>query len=402
MQEKLKYPSIFEKIMNQKNLTLSLSVYLNFHHYQISDKKLISLVRKIKNIQKKEKMKISFVEAFCCLIENIVSNSENEDLIKGVIDNYVVAQIFLSTILVQWINKTNPEFLSKNDVENLFKDILSFINEEYGTSYIKILELLKIYKTDEINEEKPLPLNVINNAAIIIKNLHPNQFNLAINEFHVQNYNKLKKYGIEFRSLNPKNKNSFPEIFQNIENKLIVIDRMDKYNEKARLNFFLEFKGENEYLIPINEILQNLRKDKLVDLDNVYQDIELTREYTKFLLDRNEKEKIKSEELINECAKMSDQCTTMTRQINELQNRIKSVSSELKKCQEIKDELSNNLFHANLKINEFENKINNYYHRNACLKIEDYFYYIVSPKGREIIDKEINEKKRLMFIIKYY
>ena len=126
-------------------------------------------------------MKISFVEAFCRLIESIVSNSENEDLIKGVIDNYVVAQIFLSTILVQWINKTNPEFLSKNDVENLFKDILSFINEEYGTSYIKILELLKIYKTDKINEQKPLPLNAINNAAIIIKNLHPNQFKLTIN-----------------------------------------------------------------------------------------------------------------------------------------------------------------------------------------------------------------------------
>ena len=257
MQEKLKYPSIFEKLMNQNNLTLSLSVYLNFHHYQISDKKLISLVRKIKNIQKKEKMKISFVEVFCRLIENIVSNSENEDLIKGVIDNYVVAHI-LSTILVQWINKTNPEFLSKNDVENLFKDILSFINEEYGTSYIKILELLKIYKTDKINEQKPLPLNAINNAAIIIKNLHPNQFKLTINEFHVQNYNKLKKYGIEFRSLNPKNKNSFPEIFQNIENKLIVIDRMDKYNEKARLNFFLEFKGENEYLFTINEIVHKI------------------------------------------------------------------------------------------------------------------------------------------------
>ena len=79
--------------------------------------------------------------------------------------------------------------------------------------------------------------------------------------------------------------------------------------------FFLEFKGENEYLITINEILQNLRKDKLVDLVNVYQDIELTREYTKFLLDRNEKEKIKNEELINECAKMSDQCTTMTKQM---------------------------------------------------------------------------------------
>ena len=54
MQEKLKYPSIFEKLMNQNNLTLSLSVYLNFHHYQISDKKLISLVEKSRIFKKRK------------------------------------------------------------------------------------------------------------------------------------------------------------------------------------------------------------------------------------------------------------------------------------------------------------------------------------------------------------
>ena len=110
-------------------------------------------------------------------------------------------------------------------------------------------------------------MKVINNAVCIIKNLHLNQFKLIINDFHIQNYNKLKKYGIEFPSLNPKNKNSFPGIIQNIENKLIVVDRMDKYNEKTRLNFFLEFKDKNKCLITITEILQNLRKDKLIDLD---------------------------------------------------------------------------------------------------------------------------------------
>ena len=54
MQKKLKYPSIFEKLMNQNNLTLSLSVYLNFHHYQISDKKLISLVEKSRIFKKRK------------------------------------------------------------------------------------------------------------------------------------------------------------------------------------------------------------------------------------------------------------------------------------------------------------------------------------------------------------
>jgi hypothetical protein len=408
MQEKLKYPSIFEKIMNHSDLTLPLLTYLNFHHCQINDKKLISLILNIKNIQKKELIAIPFIKTFCNLVENIVSNYETEDLAKGVVDNYAVVQFFLSSIIVKWIQQTDQEFLSKNKVENLFNKILSFINEEYGDSYINILKLLKIFIIDEIKKDKPLPLKVINNAVCIIKNLHPNQFKSIINNFHIQNYNKLKKYGIEFPSLNPKNKNSFSGIFQNIENKLIVVDRMDKYNEITRLNFFLEFKGENKYLITINEILQNLRKDKLIDLDNIYQDIELTKENNRYLIEQNEKEKLKNKELINDCAeisdkcaemsdkcaKMTDKCAKMTDQINKLQNKIKSVSTELKKSQEKKDELITELFNANLKIKDFEDKVNNYYHREACLKIEDYFYYILNPKGREIVDKEINENKK--------
>ena len=268
----------------------------------------------------------------------------------------VVIQIFLCSIIVKWIQQTDQENLTKNDVENLFKKILSFINEEYGVGYIEILKLLKIYINNEFKEDKPDPLKIINNAVCIIKNLHPNQFNLVINGFHLRNYNKLKKYGIEFPLLNPNKKNSFPEIFQNIENKLIVIDRMDKYDEKTRLNFFLEFKGENKYLITINEILQKLKKDKLIDLDNIYQDIELTKENIRYLIDQNEKEKSKNKELINDCAKMVDKCakmaykcSKMSEQINELQNKIKSVSINLKKSQENKGVLITELFNANLK-----------------------------------------------------
>ena len=103
----------------------------------------------------------------------------------------------------------------------------------------------------------------------------------------------------------------------------------------------------------------------------------------------------------NKCTDMSDKCEKMSDQINELQNKIKSVSTELKKSQENKDVLITELFNANLKIKEFEDKINNYYHREACLKIEDYFYYILSPKGREIVDKEINETKKRKIDIFY-
>ena len=48
----------------------------------------------------------------------------------------------------------------------------------------------------------------------------------------------------------------------------------------------------------------------------------------------------------------------MCKNVRSMYNNDKAnVSSELKNCQEIKDELSNNLFHANLKINEFEIKL---------------------------------------------
>ena len=55
MQEKLKYPSVFEKLLEFNNLTLSLSIYLNIQHCQINDTSLISLIRQIKTLQKKKK-----------------------------------------------------------------------------------------------------------------------------------------------------------------------------------------------------------------------------------------------------------------------------------------------------------------------------------------------------------
>ena len=88
MQEKIKYPSIFENIMKHNDLTLPLSSYLNLHSCKIIDNNLISLILNIKNIKKKELIPIPFIKTFCRLIENIVSNCENEDLAKVVVDNY--------------------------------------------------------------------------------------------------------------------------------------------------------------------------------------------------------------------------------------------------------------------------------------------------------------------------
>ena len=70
---------------------------------------------------------------------------------------------------------------------------------------------------------------------------------------------------------------------------------------KKQTKFVLEFKEEKKYLIIINGIVQNLRKDKLIDLDNVYQDIELTKEKN------TENESYKNKNLMNDYTKMIEQ-----------------------------------------------------------------------------------------------
>ena len=70
---------------------------------------------------------------------------------------------------------------------------------------------------------------------------------------------------------------------------------------KKQTKFVLEFKEEKKYLIIINGIVQNIRKDKLIDLDNVYQDIELTKEKN------TENESYKNKNLMNDYTKMIEQ-----------------------------------------------------------------------------------------------
>lgn len=44
-------------------------------------------------------------------------------------------------------------------------------------------------------------------------------------------------------------------------------------------------------------------------------------------------------------------------------------------------------------MNKEKNKFSNHLHRDICGKIENYFYYIISPNGREEIDKALENKE---------
>ena len=65
---------------------------------------------------------------------------------------------------------------------------------------------------------------------------------------------------------------------------------------------------------------------------------------------------------------------------------------QIKEINEINNSISTELINVNIALNEANTTIKNHLHREICLKVEDYFYYIVSPSGREKIDKELKDQ----------
>ena len=161
---------------------------------------------------------------------------------------------------------------------------------------------------------------------------------------------------------------------------------MEKYNEKSRLNFFNEFKGQDEYLSTINFLLSKMKKEKIYNLDNIYDDINLVIENNHLLLKKNEELNKKLNTKIQEAEDMEFKA-------KQFQTQLSKLKSELNECQKINTDISKELFDTNILLNKEKNKLSNHLHRDICGKIENYFYYIISPNGREEIDKALENKE---------
>ena len=74
-------------------------------------------------------------------------------------------------------------------------------------------------------------------------------------------------------------------------------------------------------------------------------------------------------------------------------NIIKAEIDLLNECQKINADISKELFDTNVLLNKEKNKFSNHLHRDICGTIQNYFYYIISPNGREEIDKELENKE---------
>ena len=398
----LKYGNFFAELTKFKNiLGLSLKVYLKIYSIKNIQTELTHLIFQVKDNmvnKSKDKLNYEFHEIFCKLIENVVANFENKDLSNHILDNYGIAQLSLCNMVVEWITTKEEVKINKIEIDRIFSIIFKFVRREFGEEYFYLPHILGLYKIDDIKKIDS-PISAVINASNIIKNIHPIELNSAIIAFVLKNSQKFEKYDTRYLQIVPCDKKNFNEKYRAIIKLLTIIERMEKYDDKNRFDFFIEFKGDNKFLNEINLILKRMNKKPLINLVDQHQDIELIIENNFYLIKKNKELSDDNKLVLKDLEQKIKEVDELKAKSKELQTKANSLKTELskkkdqiKKMDEINNSISGQLFHINFALNEAKNKINNHLQREICLKVEDYFYYIVSPSRREKIDRELKDQ----------
>jgi hypothetical protein len=366
------------------------------HNVSFKKKELISLIKQVKTEIKKspkKKLDIEFHEMFCGLVENVVLNFSDSDLSNHVIDNYSLAQISLCNIVVQWITTKGEVVLEKKEINKVFEIIHNFIKKEYGQEFFELIKIIGLYDHNKLKEIIS-PKEAISNASIIIKNVHPSYLNGSVNAFILGNYEKYKKYGINSLDIIPEEKYLFKKNYIKILTIIIIAQKMEKYQEKRRFDFFTEFRNQKDYLEAINFILSKMNKKPLSNLSDEKQDINLILEHNNDLVKENKEFQETSEKLLKDLETKKNYVNDLKKNINDLEVDLNNKIDEIKKLKNKNKVLTDQLLEVNLSLNLAEKKIENHLPREVCSKIENYFYNILSPTSRQQVDKELEDKNK--------
>ena len=396
-QYKLKYPYFLGDLLRfQDTLCLCLKIYLSMHNVSFKKKELISLIKQVKTEMKKspkKKLDIEFHEIFCELVENVVLNFSDDDLSNHVIDNYSLAQISLCSIVVQWITTKGEVVLEKKEINKVFEIIYNFIKKEYGQEFFELIKIMGLYDHNKL-KELISPKEAISNASIIIKNVHPSYLNGSVNAFILGNYEKYKKYGISSLDIILEEKSLFKKNYIKILNIIIIAQKMEKYQEKRRFDFFTEFRNQKDYLEAINFILSKMNKKPLSNLSDEKEDINLILEHNNDLVKENKEFQETSEKLLKDLETKKNYVNDLKKNINDLEVDLNNKIDEIKKLKNKNKVLTDQLLEVNVSLNQAEKKIESHLPREVCSKIENYFYNILGPTSRQQVDKELEDKNK--------
>lgn len=376
----------FDFLMEQKDiLILPFNIYLAMHDTNGNAYDLKEVILRVKNIKKRKKMKIELHEVFSQLIDDIALNFKKDELENGMYNKFALAQTYLSSTLVQWIDIKKEIKLNKKEIKNTLDLILKFIRNYYGNYYINIMSIIGLYNEKEIGKSEPSSVEIMKSIANIIKNILPSDFDGTMSSYYMNNYKEISQYKIEFPKIESSNE-PYAKLFRNILSNLIIVKSMKKYKIKSRLNFFSEIMGQNHFLPEINNILTKTGKKKLINLNNIYEDEELVKEKMVLLTAKLNESNKNNNKMIDKLNKLEDTITS-------LQAEIASLKSKFQKSQEMNNNLLNEISALSQDLSISETKRNNYYYRESCKNIEEYFYHIISINGRNEIQNSFYAKK---------
>ena len=252
----------------------------------------------VKNIKKEEKIKINLIENFLSLVDILIYNIND----KKIIINNIIPEIEKNIIeyFKNGIFYFEPFLLNKFLIlfsiceENNFKDF-NFI-----VKYI--LSIYDIFLIDEYEINKELLINYFKFIQNIL-NLNNNNINIKELNFDII-FNIIKRFIYEFdpKIFNEslltlkfftKNKALIDYHLESL--KIIIYLIFNPFYSKDNLLIFEIFEtlvvfynnkinGKNEFIKNINEILNQLNKDKINEFaNNVYEKINFSGQYIDYL-----------------------------------------------------------------------------------------------------------------------
>lgn len=335
-------------------------------------KNLLELIIMAKTLKKgRKKHKYPFLENYLVLIENILPLIDDNSLKNKIIDDFTLAQLYLTNFL----SKSLKMYLNNTPIQNeneVLGDINKFIGDYYGKTYFDILDFIYRDKNKE-KEENISYIKLIDKAYDIIINFHPIKLQETLNAFCLKDNNKFFIDNFDYKA-------SFDlkQLRINIEKAskdLIVLDRMKNYDNVSRYAFFYEFKNHNEYLDSVNSILKKNKKIIFSSLDSEPEDIQYLKEKIQFISEKGKKNEMKIKEL-------------------------KKNLTKTEKDNKILIEDAKNVYN---KLCYYEAKKNDGKLIKLCERFEEYFFYSINNSTKIEIMSTIysnNAEKKIDLIIK--
>ena len=222
---------------------------------------LIKIIKRLKRERKKNSN--NFLEEYLVLIEIIIDQLKDD---SKELDNFAFFQIKLVSFLSLWLNEfAEKQEILVNDANNILNILYKTVDAVCGLNYIGVLDKIGLLNYKGTNVKMYNPILLLKDAANIILNIHPNIFTQNLNEFIMLTKDDFMEY-FNFSYPDTSNFETYPIIFNEIYNNLIIFEKMKLYKEKTRYQFFIEFKNQKQFLNKINMVLSNMHEKNLLNL----------------------------------------------------------------------------------------------------------------------------------------